>query len=252
MPHCTPTPGTVLFHDCRLLVMNKPAGVPVHGSKMLEDDPDTLLSMARELSGHVVHAVHRLDRPVSGANLLTFDRAALAGLSRQFEERSVRKQYLAITRGWLDQHGTIDYPLLPPRDERKANSVARAAVTQYECLGQAEIPAEIAPYQTARYSLLLLEPQTGRRHQLRRHLKHVSHHLVGDTTYGRGEHNRLFRQRFDCQRLLLHSLSVEFDHPESGARLRVEAPLDAAFQRVLVALGWAGLAGQPGGSPNFK
>ena len=243
MPHQALTLDDILFRDDRLLILNKPAGVPVHGGRILEDEPETLLSMARGLTGSMVHAAHRLDRPVSGAILLTFDKDTLAELGFQFEQRRVRKKYLAVARGWLDDSGTIDYPLLPPRDERKAGSTAKPAVTHYRCLGQAEIPADIPPYPAARYSLLELEPHTGRRHQLRRHLKHVSHHLAGDTTYGRGEHNRLFRERFDCRRLLLHSLSLEFDHPDCGLRQRIEAPLDPAFARVLDALGWAGLPG---------
>lgn len=249
MPSHTLTPGDVLFRDDTLLIVNKPAGVPVHGGRILEDDPETLLSMARDLTGHMVHAAHRLDRPVSGANLLTFDKTTLAALSSQFEHRRIRKKYLAVTRGWLDDSGTIDYPLLPPRDERKKTSAAKPAVTQYRCLARAEVAADIPPYPTARYSLLELEPHTGRRHQLRRHLKHVSHHLAGDTTYGRGEHNRLFRERFDCSRLLLHSSSLEFRHPETGKKLTVQAPLDAAYKRVLDALGWAGLSGLPDDSP---
>ena len=247
MPGHTLIQGDILYRDDSLLILNKPAGVPVHGGRILEDDPETLLSLARDLTGKMVHAVHRLDRPVSGANLLTFDKATLAALGLQFEQRRIRKKYLAISRGWLDDSGTIDYPLLPPRDERKASSTARPAVTLYRCLGHAEVPADFPPYATARYSLLELEPQTGRRHQLRRHLKHVSHHLAGDTTYGRGEHNRLFRERFACNRLLLHSLSLEFDHPESGHELRIEAPLDAAFTSVLKSLGWTGLPGLPAG-----
>ena len=235
------TTGDILYRDDHLLIVNKPAGVPVHGGRILEDNPETLLSMARALTGNMVHAVHRLDRPVSGANLLTFDKASLAGLSTLFEQRCIRKSYLAVARGWLDESGTIDYPLLPPRDERKTGSVAKPAVTRYRCLGHAELPADIPPYPTARYSLLELEPHTGRRHQLRRHLKHVSHHLAGDTTYGRGEHNRLFRERLGCARLLLHSRSLEFNHPVSGDKLIIEAPLDDDFTRVLGALGWAGL-----------
>lgn len=248
MPSLALTPGDILYRDDSLLILNKPASVPVHGGRILEDNPDTLLSMARELTGAMVHAVHRLDRPVSGANLLTFNKTALAELGTQFEQRRIKKKYLAIARGWLNDSGTIDYPLLPPRDERKANSTAKPALTHYRCLGHAEIPADFPPYPTARYSLLELEPHTGRRHQLRRHLKHVSHHIAGDTTYGRGEHNRLFRERFGCSRLLLHSLSLEFDHPESGKKLCIQAPLDAPFSGVLDALGWAGLPGPPGDS----
>lgn len=242
------TSDHILFSDDDLLVLNKPAGVPVHGSRILEGQPETLLGLSRKLTGRVVHAAHRLDRPVSGAILMAFNQEALAEMSARFERREVEKRYLAVARGWMEDHGVIDYPLRPPRDERTPDSIARDAVTRYTCLGRAEIPAAMPPYPTARYSLLQLAPETGRRHQLRRHLKHVSHHLLGDTTYGRGEHNRLFRERFDCQRLLLHSRSLAFDHPLSGARVRVEAPLDEAFNRVLEALNWTKESVLPNGS----
>jgi tRNA pseudouridine65 synthase len=235
-----PAPHTaeILFRDSGLLALNKPAGIPVHGSRMLEDQPVTLLQLARRHEGTPIHAVHRLDRPVSGVNLLTPDRELLVYLSQQFEQRKVKKNYLAVARGWTEDSGTIDHPLLPPRDERKTNSVAREAVTHFKRLARVETPYPVAPYDTSRYSLVLLSPETGRRHQLRRHMKHISHHLVGDTTYGRGEHNRLFRERFDCHRLLLHSWSLEFEHPENARPVRIEAPLDDAFNRVIEAFEW--------------
>ena len=229
---------SVLYRDEGLLVLNKPAGVPVHGSPMLEGRPVTLLAMARELTGKMVHAVHRLDRPVSGAILLVFDRENLASLSSAFENRQVDKRYLAVARGWTERRGSIDYPLLPPRDERRDGDEARDAVTRFERLATLELPIAVPPYRTARYSLLELVPETGRRHQLRRHMKHISHPLAGDTTYGKGEHNRLFREYFDCTRLLLHSRSLAFRHPLTDARVSVTAPLDGAFHSVAERFGW--------------
>lgn len=231
------TAKDILYRDDLLLVLNKPAAVPIHGSRMLEGRPQTLLAMARGLTGRMVHAVHRLDRPVSGAVMLTFDKNILTEMSAEFENRRVGKRYLAIARGWTPEEGVIDYPLLPPRDERRGDEQAREAITRYKCLSKTELPVEIPPYQTARYSLLQLVPETGRRHQLRRHMKHISHHLVGDTSYGRGEHNRLFRERFACNRLLLHSLSLTFQHPRSGKKLGVTAPLDRAFDGMMKIFG---------------
>ena len=233
----------LLYRDDELLVLNKPAGVPVHGSPMLEGRPVTLLAMARELTGKMVHAVHRLDRPVSGAILLAFSREHLALLSSAFENRQVDKRYLAVARGWTERQGTIDYPLLPPRDERRDGDEARAAVTRFARLATLELPIAVPPYRTARYSLLELVPETGRRHQLRRHMKHISHPLAGDTTYGKGEHNRLFREYFDCTRLLLHSRSLAFRHPVNDTRVSVTAPLDGAFKTVAGRFGWPAPAG---------
>ena len=235
----------ILYQDDTLLVLNKPAGVPVHGSRMLEGRPATLTGMARDLAGRVVHAVHRLDRPVSGAILFAFDREALAALSGAFEHRQVEKRYLAVARGWVEERGVIDHPLLPPRDERRGGEQPRDAVTRYERLDCAELPFAVPPYPAARYSLVSLWPDTGRRHQLRRHMKHISHHLVGDTTYGKGEHNRLFRERFGCDRLLLHSRFLCFRHPVSGLELKLSAPLDAAFTRAASIFGHTDLNRPP-------
>ncbi len=235
----------VVYRDSGLLGVNKPPGIPVHGSRTLEGRPETLLAMLRQLEGAPVHAIHRLDRPVSGANLFTTDRDLLAGMSRQFEQRLVRKTYLAVVRGWPDRAGVISHPLLPPRDERKAGSAAREAVTRFERLAAVETPFPVEPYTTSRYSLLALYPETGRRHQLRMHMKHISHHLIGDTTYGRGEHNRLFREQFGCRRLLLHSWSLEFHHPVNGRVITVRAPLDESFSRILRTFSWEGATALP-------
>lgn len=240
----------ILYRDDDLLVVNKPAGVPVHGSRILEGQPHTLYAMARSRCGHMVHAVHRLDRPVSGAIVLAINKQTLSALSQSFEARRVTKRYLAVVRGWVLPADTIDYPLLPPRDERSASSEPRSAITRYERLATVETPWPVKPYASSRYSLLALYPETGRRHQLRRHLKHISHHLVGDTTYGRGEHNRMFRENLGCKRLLLHSASIEFEHPRTGETLLISAPLDAAFARVLRMPGWSShpemISWQPG------
>jgi tRNA pseudouridine65 synthase len=227
-----------LFREDELLGVNKPAGVPVHGGRILTDQPETLLMMIRSHEGKVVHPAHRLDRPVSGVMILSGSKPMLAQLGREFENRQVRKCYLAVARGWTEPGGTISHPLYPARDDRKTNSVAREAVTRYQRIAQVEIPFPVHPYPASRYSLLALYPETGRRHQLRRHMKHISHHLIGDTTYGRGEHNLMFREKFDCHRLLLHAWSLEFRHPANHKRVRIQAPLDAEFRHVIDAFKW--------------
>jgi len=238
MKHAVLNPDNLLYRENDLLGINKPAGVPVHGSRILEDQPETLLTMVRNHEGKIVHAAHRLDRPVSGVMLFTGSKQMLAQLGQEFENRRVKKCYLAVVRGWPESDGTISHPLLPPRDERKAGSVAREAVTRYERIARVEIPVPVRPYPASRYSLLMLYPETGRRHQLRRHMKHISHHLIGDTSYGRGEHNRLFREKFNCHRLLLHAWSLEFRHPATSKRIRIHAPLDHEFNAVIDAFEW--------------
>jgi len=228
----------VLYRDADLFAINKPAGIPVHGSKILEDAPKTLLSRVRKREGTFCHLVHRLDRPVSGVVLFTGNRSRLAELGQLFENRAVKKCYLAVVRGWTESEGVISHPLFPPKDERKAGSVARPSITRYRRIAQTEVAVPVHPYPASRYSLIGLYPDTGRRHQLRMHMKHISHHLIGDTTYGRGEHNRLFREKFGCSRLLLHAWSLEFDHPDGGQKVRIHAPLDRAYSDIIEAFEW--------------
>ena len=231
-------PELVLYRDETLLAVNKPAGVPVHGSKILADRPETLLSLVRAQTGKLVHTAHRLDRPVSGVMALALNRETLASLGKAFEQRQVRKYYLAVVRGWPQNEGTISHPLQPPRDERSAQSPARPATTHFERIAKVEIPVPVHPYPASRYSLLALRPESGRRHQLRRHMKHISHHLIGDTTYGRGEHNRIFRESYGCERLLLHAWSLRFSHPSTHQDMYFEAPLDPVFSSIIRAFDW--------------
>lgn len=228
----------VLFREDGLLAVNKPAGMPVHGSRILEGSPRTLLTQVRGLEGKLMHVAHRLDRPVSGVMLFADNRELLAGLGRSFDQGEVEKTYLSIARGWTEPEGEIAHPLLPPKDVRRPGDTPRESLTRYERIANVEVPVAVGRYATARYSLLALYPKTGRRHQLRMHLKHVSHPLVGDTTYGRGEHNRMFRERMGCRRLLLHAWTLVFNHPGNGRRLRIHAPLDDEFGGVVEALGW--------------
>jgi tRNA pseudouridine65 synthase len=228
----------ILFRDESLLVLNKPAGIPMHASRILADQPPTLLALARELAGQMVFMVHRLDRPVSGAVAMALNRMAQAELGRQFELRQVAKCYLAVVRGWTEPSGNISHALLPASDDRKAGSVARSAVTRFQLIAHTEVPIAVAPYDTSRYSLLALYPETGRRHQLRRHMKHISHPIIGDTTYGRGEHNRMFREELECHRLLLHAWSLSIRHPVNDEELHLRAPLGPAFSKVIETFGW--------------
>lgn len=221
-----------------MLAVNKPAGMPVHGSKILADRPETLLGMVRAKTGILVHTVHRLDRPVSGAMVLALTREAQVALGKAFEERQANKLYLAVVRGWPERRGSISHPLQPPRDERSPNSVARPAHTRFERIAKTELPLPVPPYSTSRYSLLALRPETGRRHQLRRHMKHISHPLIGDTSYGRGEHNRVFRANYACDRLLLHAWSLRLNHPKTGRQVYFQAPLDPAFRAIIEAFDW--------------
>lgn len=232
-------PIAVLHADQALVAIDKPAALAVHRSRLVGRDEEYLIDRVRAATGRTLYLAHRLDRATSGVLLLAADRAMAAALGRQFMQREVRKTYLGVVRGWPAPEGQVDHPLdAPGKPEPKP------ALTRWCCLATVEVPIPLGRYPQQRYALLALEPETGRHHQLRRHLHHVSHHLIGDTTHGRGDHNRLFRMHYAVHRLMLHAWRIELAHPATGAPLRIEAPPDATWTGLMQRFGWDGaLAG---------
>ena len=212
----------------------------MHRTKLDFGVRTSALQQLRDQLGTRVFPAHRLDRATSGALLFALDPVALERLSTAFEYGGVAKRYLAIVRGWPPDVLTIDYPLRRLSDDGEALGLesAQAAITSLRTLARTELPIPIDRYPAARYALVELRPTTGRRHQLRRHLKHANHPIVGDTTYGKGSHNRLFRERFGCNRLLLHAARLELSQPTSGQSLAIDAPLPRDFAGVIAALGF--------------
>lgn len=229
------TPLNLLHLDEHLLVVDKPAGLLAHASRMAADvDVDLLDQLRRQVQGDVF-LVHRLDRATSGLVLAARTREAASELGKQFMARSVEKQYLAVCRGWPAEHGEIDYPL----GDVRPNSPRKPTLTRYRRLATVEVPIALGKYAQQRYALMAVDPETGRYRQIRKHFHHISHHLIGDTSHGRSEHNRLFQSEFQVGRLLLHARRLAFTHPASGERLGFVAPLDREFQCVIDRFGWS-------------
>ena len=236
MIHCSVVHGgvvDVLFIDDALAVVCKPAGLMAHASPMARGEDDFLVDRLAAQFGRDVALVHRLDRATSGCVLVAFEKAIAAALGEQFMSREVGKSYLAVCRGWPEQEGIIDHPL----DGGPGKPLTKPAVTAYRRLATGELPEPSGGFATSRYALLACEPSTGRWRQIRRHLKHVSHHLIGDTSHGEGRHNRYFRDR-GVRRMLLHAQRLAFTHPVGGARIEVRAPIDEEFARALALFGW--------------
>jgi len=233
---------TLLHRDDRIAVFNKPAGLLVHRSWIDRHETRFALQMARNQLGQRVYPVHRLDKPTSGILVFALSPQDAARLTASFTGGAVTKKYLAVARGIAPEQGTIDYPLLEEQDKhdphRQEGKDRQSAITAYRRLGTAELPFGVGRYPTSRYSLVEAEPLTGRRHQIRRHFKHIFHPLVGDVNYGEGRHNRFFREELGCHRLLLHAAQLTFPHPGSGDMMTVAAPLDEAFTALLQRLAW--------------
>jgi tRNA pseudouridine65 synthase len=215
---CAEAPLRILYQDDSCAVVDKPSGMIVH--RGWANDERDLLRVTRDALGRYVYPLHRLDRGASGAVLFALNEDAARILNRAFADRSMDKRYLALTRGHPPEHGLIDHPIpRAPGEERVP------AQTEFFRIGTFE-----------RYALVVAVPKTGRLHQIRRHLKHVSCPLIGDVRYGKGEHNRLFRERYALDRLALHAAALRFVHPSTGQRITVRAPLLGSFADCLTQL----------------
>lgn len=225
----------VLFEDDALMVVSKPSGMLVH--RGWGDAEVVLVDVMREVvAGDKVHTIHRLDRGTSGAVIFAQTPEDARTLNELFDARQVTKRYLTLVRGITPEAGEIDHPI--PNKPRGENRVpAQSSFRRIAALRDTE-PREL--------SLVEVSPRTGRVHQIRRHMRHINHHLIGDTTYGKGKLNRAIRARYGLSRLALHALSLEFPHPRTGEPLVVVDPLADDFADALVEMGLApDFAAQP-------
>lgn len=235
----------ILYRDDRLIAIDKPSGLLVHRSLIDKHETRFALQLLRDQIGQQVYPLHRLDKPTSGVLLFALDTDAARGMGVLFEANAVHKNYLAVVRGFTQTEERIDYALRE-RPDRMTDVRARQdkppqpAVTEYRRLATLELPVNDGRHPTSRYSLLSVRPCTGRKHQIRRHLKHIFHPIIGDTTHGDGRHNRRFRVQFQCRRLLLAANMLSFTHPYTETRIEIRAPLDAEYHRVIEAFGWNG------------
>lgn len=237
----------IVFEDDWLIGVNKPAGLLVHPSWITAPDEPTLMGLLKAHTGAPkLHTIHRLDRATSGIILVGKTLEATQDIQAQFLQRSIQKTYLASVRGWTEDAERIDYPLVPKRDKfaepmAKENPEPKEAVSAYRTLGRVELDIPIGRYPKARYSLVEVKPKTGRKHQIRRHMKHILHPIVGDTKYGEGRHNRLFREHFDLHRLLLMATELEFEHPVTKQTVKLSAAVDSQVDELFTQFGWSGL-----------
>ena len=214
-------PIELLFVDAHVVVANKPSGLLVHGG--WAGDDDVAMFRVRDALGRHVDPVHRLDRGTSGALLFALTKEAARTLGKTFEEGAADKRYLALVRGEPPESGVVDHPI--PKSEGGERVPAR---TRFRLIAR-------SPH--ARCSLVEAFPESGRLHQVRRHLRHLGHPLLGDVNYGSGALNRAYRADYDLHRLALHAHYLAFDHPITGARIAVRAPMPDDLGLALHALG---------------
>jgi tRNA pseudouridine65 synthase len=216
----------------------------VHRSLIDKHETRFALQLVRDQIGQYVYPVHRLDKPTSGALIMALSPDIAAKMSEQFSQNKISKQYIALVRGHTAESDCIDYPLKEMLDKMtdkaaRQDKPAQTAITHYQTLKQTELAIPVGRYASARYSLLALRPETGRKHQLRRHMKHIFHPIVGDTTHGDGKHNTMFREQFGLNRLMLVAKDLTFEHPVSHQVVQISASLGEDFLPILGALGWS-------------
>ena len=232
----------IIYQDEHLVAINKPSGLLVHRSWLDKAATQFAMQMLRNQLGQYVYPIHRLDRPTSGVLLFALSSEVARLMSEQFAERAPTKMYYALVRGWCGD-GELDYPLKEELDkiaDKHASQEAKfkEAVTQYKCLQQVELPFAVGRYASARFSLMQLTPKTGRKHQLRRHLAHLRHPIIGDTSHGDGKQNAFSKEQLDNHRLLLHAARLAFTHPITAKPISIDAPLSADFSAVLIKCGF--------------
>jgi len=220
-------PLEILYMDDYLVAINKPCGYLVHRSPMARDAEHIVLQILRDQLGKYLYPIHRLDRKTSGVLLFAFDTEVNKEVGKQFAEHSVSKEYTAIVRGWITEEGVVDYALT--NDSGKTQE----AVTNYVPIANYEIDLPHGKFLTSRYTEVLLKPSTGRMHQLRKHMAHLRHPILGDRPHGCNKQNRLWKDKYGMTNMLLHARSLSIQHPVTGEAFVIEADVPESYRKVM-------------------
>jgi len=223
-----PNPLSILYQSADLVAINKPHGLLVHRSPIASDASEFAVQLLRDQLGQRVYPVHRLDRKTGGVLLFALNETMNSAMQTLFAEGGVQKTYLAIVRGYTPDEQTIDYVLR--NDE---TGVVQEAVTHLKTVQRTEIPLPFGKHTTSRYSLVELTPTTGRMHQLRKHMAHILHPIIGDRPHGCNKQNKLFKEHFEMNTMLLHAQRLSFTHPITSEQITISAPWQAEFERMI-------------------
>ena len=226
----------IIFEDEHYVAINKPNGLLVHRTRIAEEKKEFALQLLRDQLGYRLYPLHRLDRGTSGVLLFAKTPAAAAPLVQAFTERQPDKTYFAIVRGYSPEAGTIDSPIRPDKDH--SHKAPQEAITHYSRLATIELPIPVGPYQTARYSLVKIKPETGRMHQIRKHFAHLRHYIIGDKKHGDWRHNLMFLEQLNSPCLLLHAASLKFEHPFTHEIIQIKAQIPDNLYRLCQQFNW--------------
>lgn len=216
----------ILYQDADLVAINKPNGLLVHRSPIAADADVFAVQILRDQLGQKVYPVHRLDRKTSGVLLFALNEEMNSLMQQQFQEGKVEKTYHAIVRGYTPDQLDIDYPL------KKEDGTIQEAFTSLRTLERTEVNFAIGKHQTSRYSLVELKPTTGRMHQLRKHMAHIFHPIIGDRPHGCNKQNRYFKEELGMSTMMLHASEIAFQVPNKTGELRIRANFQPDFLEV--------------------
>ncbi len=225
------SPLEIIFQDEHYVAINKPHGLLVHRTRIAEEEEFFALQILRDQLDRWVSPCHRIDRKTSGVLVFALSDEADQALKKQFEQHLPKKKYLALVRGYTPEAGEVDKALA------KENGTIQEAFTKYRRLATVELEIAVSRYPTSRYSLIEVEPLTGRMHQIRRHMAHLRHYIIGDKVHGECKQNKMFEQTFDLHTMLLHAAELTFVHPFTNKELTIKAELRKEFRDVLQKIG---------------
>ncbi len=229
----------ILHLDEQLVAIDKPPGLLVHRTQLDAQEEQAALQLLRDQLGRPVWPVHRLDKGTSGVLLFALDADTASAVGQAFERGEPAKRYLALVRGWPSADaGSIGHPLARDPEQPSTGQPMLEARTHWRCLARLEWPLQTDPrFASSRFALMELRPETGRRHQIRRHLKHIAHPIIGDATHGKGPLNRAVAAHLGMQRLWLHALELRLAHPATGQPLTLHAAPGPQWQPLLGGVG---------------
>jgi len=233
----------ILYKDHHYVAINKPAGLLVHRSPIDRHETRFAVQLLRDQIGQRVYPLHRLDKPTSGVLVFGLDSDSTQRLAQLFESHCVQKTYVAVVRGHVSEAMTINHALSyrdDSYDERNhlTEACAQSAITELEPMAMTELPIAFGRYTSMRFSLVKARPRSGRKHQIRRHMKHISHPIIGDANHGKGDLNRFVASHFGCSGLMLAATRLEFIHPFTNQAVIINAKVENNFQHLLNQLGW--------------
>lgn len=225
------TPLEIVYEDDYILAINKPAGLLVHRSKIARDVKEFALQILRNQVGYQVTPIHRLDRKTSGVLLFAKQQEFVNPFQIALQNDTTKKRYIAIVRGYFPNKVKVDHPLINEAGKKQE------AITEFNLIHQVEIPLVFGKFETSRYSIIEAFPQTGRMHQIRKHLNHLRHPIIGDRPHGCNKQNALFLREFALTKMLLHAERLEIKHPFFAKEITIIAGFPQHFKEIQEIIG---------------